>query len=342
MGRLLLTSSARRITISLMLAGLFAGTFAAPAALAQPAASAQVQYRKAHEAIKAKKWNEARELLIDLWGRAQTYDVAASLGQVEYWLGNYASGARYVTFALQNIPPAEKPEMSEELEAALDELKTKLGTVRVLVSQAGAEVRVDGQVVGTSPLASSVYLDPGPHRFEALMAGARAEASLDAAAGQGYVVDLKLSAEPPATNVGPPPTQDPRAAHEAAPADGAGKKSLIPLYVAGGVAVAALSTGIAFTVVASKTSDRIEALQRQVGEDGCSGRTPPAACRELADEAEKRDSQKNISYASFAVAGAAVLGGAAYLLWPNDPAPRASVGISRLPGGAFVTFRGDL
>jgi len=338
--------SARQFAASVALAGTF-GSFVTSIAAAQasstPATSAQVQYRKAHEAINAKNWNEARRLLLDLWTRSETYDVAASLGQVEYWLKNYASGARYLTFALRNLPPAEKPEMIEQLQAALDELKTKLGTVKVLVNESGAEVRVDGEVVGTSPLSTNVYVDPGTHRFEARLANSSAESKLDATAGQGYVVELTLQAVSSTATPGPEAPQEGAATVEPGPSDTAADgKSPIPAYIAGGVAVLGLSSGIAFSIMAGNTTDRIESLQARVGQGGCSGTTKSSACEELVDEVENRDAQRNIAYASFAVAGAAALGGVVYLLWPSASPSRASVGVSRLPGGAFVTVRGRL
>jgi len=131
----------------------------------------QVQYRKAHEAMQAKQWDEARLLLFDLWRRARTYDVAASLGQAEYWLKNYGAGARYIVFALENLPPGEDADTVRRLNAGLEELKKHVGAFQVVVDEPGAEVVLDSELVGTAPLASVVYVDPGPHRLEARLPG---------------------------------------------------------------------------------------------------------------------------------------------------------------------------
>ena len=317
-------------------------------AIAQPFATSappQETYRRAHEAMNAKNWSEARRLLLELWNQSETYDVAASLGQVEYELGKYASGARYMAFAVAHIPPKEKPETVERFKAAFGELKARVGTVRVSVNQPGAEVRVDRELVGSSPLPLDVFVDPGTHLFEARFGeDRRAEAKLVASAGQTYTVDLTLgpAVEPgitPAAGQPPPPAKDPDRVPEEPGSHG---KSMIPAYIAGGVAVTGLALGVGFTLAASGTSDDIDSLSSAIGNQSCAGSSVPSECAELRDALEKRDSQRNISYVSFGVAGAALATGIVYLLWPEGK-PSTTVSASWLPrGGAVVTIRGAL
>ena len=316
-------------------------------AAAQPFATAtapQEAYRRAHDAMNAKNWSEARRLLLELWAQAETYDVAASLGQIEFELGNYASGARFMAFAVAHIPPKEKPETVERFKAAFEELKARVGTVRISVNQPGAEIRVNQDVVGVSPIPSDVFVESGTNVFEARLGdGRRAEAKLDAVAGGTYTVDLALvsAADPgvaPAQGETPPPYK-PGPANDEAVSEG---KSMVPVYVAGGVAVAGLALGVGFTLAASGTTDDIDSLSTAIGNQSCAGPTVPSECSELSDALETRDSQRNISYVSFGVAGAAIATGIVYLLWPEDT-PSTSAGVTLLPrGGAFLTFRGSL
>src|SRR5450432_1423101 len=94
---------------------LLSGTVAiADPALAQPTTgksavgSSQVRYREALDAFRKGQWPDARRLLLALWSEAHSYDVAVTLVQTEYQLGHYAAAARYLEFALVNIPPTEK------------------------------------------------------------------------------------------------------------------------------------------------------------------------------------------------------------------------------------------
>src|SRR5690606_28198447 len=48
--------------------------------------AARQQYRRALEAKHEKNYEEARELLLELWEQAHTYDVAGTLGEVEHKL----------------------------------------------------------------------------------------------------------------------------------------------------------------------------------------------------------------------------------------------------------------
>jgi hypothetical protein len=304
----------------------------------------QETYRRAHEAMNAKNWNEARRLLLELWGQAETYDVAASLGQVEYELGKYASGARYMAFAVAHIPPKERPETVERFKAAFAELKAHIGTVKVSVRETDAEVRVDGAVVGSSPLPSDVFVDAGAHVFEARSAdGRRAEAKIDVVGGGTYTVELTPIA---AAGAGIPPAQDqarPTNTPQPPPNESTPRgKSMVPIYITGGIAVTGLALGVGFTLAASGTSDDINALGAAIGSASCAGSSAPSECSDLRDALETRDSQRNISYVSFGVAGAAIATGIIYLLWPED-APAATVGATWLPnGGALVTLRGSL
>jgi uncharacterized membrane protein HdeD (DUF308 family) len=119
------------------------------------------------------------------------------------------------------------------------------------------------------------------------------------------------------------------------------KKSPVPLYVAGGVAAVGAGVGIAFTLAASSTSDEIDDLRAQVGTGGCQA-APSPACSDLQDAVERRDTQRNASYISFAVAGAAVVAGIVYFVWPTRSTRTSSIGISPLPGGSLVTVAGTL
>src|SRR4030095_13121064 len=113
--------------------------------------SPQVRYRKAYDAFRAKNWNEARRLLLQLWAESPSYDVAVTLGQVEYQLKNYAAVVGYLEYAIEHAPPTEKPDTIEQYKSDLANAKTLVGTVRVSVNLDGADIKVDGEKVGTSP-----------------------------------------------------------------------------------------------------------------------------------------------------------------------------------------------
>jgi hypothetical protein len=141
------------------------------------------RYREAHAAMERSDWQEARAVLLELWQRSKSYDVAASLGEVEHALGNDVSAARYLTFAVAHLAPKERPETLTRYRAALRELEAQVGRVQVNVSEEAAEIRIDGNLVGLSPLSSTVFVTPGEHTIEARGQGSTASNRIEVSRG---------------------------------------------------------------------------------------------------------------------------------------------------------------
>jgi hypothetical protein len=81
------------------------------------------------------------------------------------------------------------------VDARLKELAKKTGALEVRVNEAGAEVKVDGQAVGVSPLPATMRLDAGPHDVTVAKAGFTSfSGKLEVPAGGDTSVDVKLLA----------------------------------------------------------------------------------------------------------------------------------------------------
>ncbi|HKY38436.1 MAG TPA: hypothetical protein VJN18_20980 [Polyangiaceae bacterium] len=296
-----------------------------PSAIAQAAdpSTTAADYRKAYAAMAKEDWPKARELLLKVWNDKNTYDVAASLGQVEFKLEHHAAAARYMAFALANVAPSEKAEFIERLKKGLREVRLRVGSIRVAVNEPGAEIVAGDEVIGTSPLTQEVFLDPGRHVVIARKGERSAKADVLAKAGEGFEVTLSLPAEPPpaAPTSGLGVASPPSAGNaEAQPGDtGTTQRSVVPVLVGGGVAVVAVGLGIGFRVAAGSSQDRFEELRTKYGEEGCAGSASDSSdCAALADAVDSTDFRRNFSTASFVVAGAAAIGTAVYWFWPRS------------------------
>lgn len=324
---------------------------ASPTALADDAAesadSPQVQYRKAHEAIKAKKWEEARSLLLGLWEHAHTYDVGSSLVFVEYQAQHYAAAANYAAFALQNAPPVEKPEEIDRLRRALEELKARVGTVTVLVNQPGAQIKVDTELAGTSPLGHDVYVDVGPHYFEARLGNhTSASSRVDALAGQTYRVELAVQPEhAPAVEGDSAASTSGGGTHDSA--EPSGDRSYAPAIVAASVGALGLTGGIvSFVISANKHADAQDRLDKLGGTNPCGTGADPsrnAECSEISSLADGSDTFRALGFVGL---GTAVAGGVfTYVLWPKRPASSTSWSmkpvVSAGKHGMFAAVRGE-
>jgi hypothetical protein len=301
---------------------------------------ANAQYRKAFDALAQKDWPEARRLLLPLWQNAHTWDVASGLGQAEFLLQNYAAGATYTAFALANLPPKEKPKTAERLRAALSEMKEAVGTVRLAVNHDGAEILVENEVLGRSPLGRDVYLNPGTRLLQARLAdGAQGRQTLEVEAGKSYQVALVVDqlAEPEvagatqataATGAFPPVRPD------------TGQRNWAPLLVTGSLAVAAAAIGTGFAIDASSAkTDGAKALtdaEAQFGENPC---TPAKGggseiCQSLTDAEDRRKSSSTVATISFVASGVFALAAVgSYFLWAKPGRPQLDAWLGADGGG---------
>jgi len=302
---------------------------------------ANAQYRKAFEALAQRDWPEARRLLLPLWQNAHTWDVASGLGQAEFLLQNYAAGATYTAFALANLPPKEKPKTAERLRAALSEMKEAVGTVRVSVNHAGAEIWVENEVVGSSPLGRDVYLNPGTRVLQARLAdGAQGRQTLEVEAGKSYQVALVV--DPTLAEL-----QAAGATQATAPAGAfppvrpdTDQRNWAPLLVTGSLALAAAAVGTGFAIDASSAkSDGANALtdaEAQFGENPC---TPAKGggseiCQSVTDAQDRRKSSSTVATISFVASGVFALAAVgSYFIWAKPARPQLDAWLGADGGG---------
>jgi len=300
----------------------------------EPVDAANAQYRKASAAVERKDWPEVRQLLLPLWEKKHTWDVAVGLGKAEWYLGNRAVGTRYMAFAVANIPPKEKTRAVEGLRAALNEMKAGVGTLLISVNKDHAEVLADGHVVGSAPLETDTFLDPGPHVLQARLGNAvSAKEAIEVEAGKTYnvalLVDASNQAAPLAAPVAtqddklntPPPVQQtpPEASHS--DSDGSVRPRTIALIAGASVTVIAAGVGIVFALKASSHNQDAKDIGGSLGPEECSNPTGASIsrCSQLENSLNSRDSASRVEAVSFGIAGAAAVTTAVvYLAWPRQ------------------------
>lgn len=292
-------------------------------------AAMQRQYREAHEAMRRKDWGQARSILLQLWNESQTYDVAASLAEAEYSLGNHLQAARHINYALDNVPPNERPETIQRLRDALRKVEAHLGTVHVQVNQSGAEILVDGVTIGRSPLAGPLYVEPGPHRIEAKLGDQTAQRAIDAVAAQSSRIELELAAAQPlaqpdgAAPMLPGGALSTQENPQRAQAPG---KSSVPVYIGIGATALGLATWVGFGIAAADAREDAGNQSTALSPSGCTaGSSSSSACRDLETTIDRQRGYATVSNVGM---GVAIVGGAmtlGYILfWPTRTAKVAS------------------
>jgi len=266
---------------------------------------------------------EAYALYKQAWALKQTYDIAGNLAQAEVELGKKADAAEHVAFTIAHFPPSVPSTQREKLEKLLTTLRAEVGTVRIRVVPAAAEVSLDGAVLDPLRLREAIYVEPGTHQFTASLSGFQDEAvTVTARAGGSEEVALQLHAVAPAGPAGTaaPPTPPPPSAQQA-PEEGAD-----PTLVITGAAIAGLSLGmgIVLTVLANGSAgdadSQYDALEQKGGAGACRGATFATDCDKLASTRDDATAYTNAAGWSFVVFGAVAAGTGVYLAVEGLPA----------------------
>lgn len=288
---------------------------------------AESLFRRGRELSAAGKTQAAYDAYREAWGLEQRYDIAGNLGRTELALGRHRDAAEHLTFALEHLPKDATQEQRERVLELVREARQHVGSARVSVDLAGAELAIDGHPVGTSPLAHEVFLEPGAHVVSARGAdGASAEARVVAVAGSTAAVDLVLAKAAP---VPPPPPVTPPATPPATPATPREGPSTLVWVLAGG-AVVGVGAGATFTVLSEMAASDADGLAQPGGSSACLDPRLATPCGELRGALEDRDLFGNLAIVGFGAAGAFALG--AVLVHVLDGGPeKTPAGLSLRP-----------
>jgi hypothetical protein len=169
--------------------------------------------------------------------------VLYNIGQAQYQLQDYA--AALTTFSRYLTESSPSDAHRTEVEATLEVLRARVGHVSVTTVPTGADVAVDDQPVGRTPLDDRVLVSVGRRKVTATLAGhLPASRYVEVAADDNVSVNLEL----PATSAGAAPlkavTEPSVAPTEKSEAPRPGATLLIVGWVATGVlAAGAITTG---------------------------------------------------------------------------------------------------
>jgi hypothetical protein len=129
------------------------------------------------------------------------YNVLFNLGQTARELKDYAAALTAFEQYLRDGGAKISAARRKEVAAAIDELRQKVGKIKVVTSVNGAEIVVDDVLVGVSPLADPVMVNAGRRKLSARSSGyTPAQRMVDVAGTEETTVSLdltKIDASPP-------------------------------------------------------------------------------------------------------------------------------------------------
>jgi hypothetical protein len=232
----------------------------------------------------------AYEKLKAAWALRQTYDIAASLAVVEAALNKHRDAAEHFQFALDNFPPMTAADKRQQLEQGLAESRKKVGELTIDVA-AGAEVEVNGRMVGVAPLKGPVFVEPGQTTVTCK--------KKDFGEGQALVQ----------VNIGE--AKDVKVEIRITTGGEEAEKPIWPTIVLSVVGAAGIGAGIGLTVVAFQKNSEAEDLAGTCG-------LGPDCVTQGDDLIGEANTFVGVGGAMFGLGGAALLGVLIYNLVPAD------------------------
>ena len=313
----------------------------AATARADPQNPTKAERDRAHELfMQSKKLDcaKASPLLEEAWALHHSADIAANLGMCEAEASKYPEAATHLAFADAHIMASATKDQREKVSNALALVKKQVGEVMLSVQPDGAAISVDGNPVGISPLPAPLFLPPGDHQVRATAdgygdvgrivtakKGERTEVAIEllllSASGTGGTT-AGTGGAPSGAGGTPSGGGDAGAGGDTAPTT---ERSMVPVYVAGGVAVVGVASAIGFELARSSNADDASKLADVLGPNGCGAGTPHATeCAQLHDSNVAANRDSNLRNVSVGIAGAGIVFGIAYLVWPRTSSAEPS------------------
>jgi hypothetical protein len=308
---------------------------------ADAAQQADEHFWKGKALLKAGNVRGAYEEYKAAFNLRKSFDAAANLGNLELSLGMPRDAAEHLAFSLRNYAPTGATAATlDRTRQLLAQARAQVTTLTIQVNVDGAEVAIDGQVVGRSPIVEEVYVDPGEHTIEArLVSYPTARVTINPEKGGSQQVALKLDAPAPpptasATTTAPPPSPRPSK----------------PVLIAGGAAAGVgVVLGAVFAGVSSSKASSVATQRTALMKTGtpvmCGvGAQATSACADLADTVNAKRTFANASVWSFVGGGAVGVATLIYgLATPKRAAPAkpdVRVVPAAGPQGAGLELRG--
>jgi len=281
-------------------------------------------FKQGVAASKAGDTAAAYQYLTEAWELRPSYDIATNLAQVAFVLEKYPEAAERFAYAVRHYPATGDAEKRQRTERLMAVARKKVACLKLEITPKEASVFIDGEPKGRADnLPPEVFVLPGEREVSASFGEQTVKRVVIAQADRDYAIALDVpapvqTAPVEATNGSesayqPLPESTPDDSHQQP------TQSWTPVWVAGGVGVLGLATGITFLATSSsKASDRDDHTEETPGTGGCANGTPEAAsdCAKTTDLNDSAATHRALAWTGF---GVALAGGvAAVLLWPRS------------------------
>lgn len=157
-------------------------------------AAARERFKEGVSYFDQKQYEKARAAFLQAYALKKHPAVLLNLAQSELRSGHERDAAKHFAIYLREATDASAPER-DAAQSGLAAAKAVLAEINVSTSP-DAEILVDGQSEGTSPLPGPVYLEPGTHTIEAKKGSRVAKLTLTAKPGETKDARVLFDVEP--------------------------------------------------------------------------------------------------------------------------------------------------
>jgi hypothetical protein len=277
--------------------------------------AARVKFQEGVRAYDKKDYERARNAFLEAYRLHAHPAIFLNIAQSCLRTGRTLEAARYYRrFLHEDTPSLASTTTAQQ---GLNEAEESLGRLEIRGS-AGLDTYVDGESMGTTPLSDPIDVAPGPHQVRIGTADQR----VVAVAGQATVVNVVPPTERAARDQAAPAavtastaTNKPGPFHPPA--------HMLPVYIAGGVAVAGFATAIIAAVGHGKASDSATSATALINAHGGNGTTCSStdaatvakfgqACSALSTDNSQASTDGTVRDIGLIVGAVALVGGIVY------------------------------
>ena len=235
-------------------------------------ADAKVQFRQGIALFQEEKFEQAVISFERAYELRPSYKILWNIAQTENLLGHYAAAmSGYIQYLKEggDEVPDERVKSSRK---EIKRLSSLIGTLKVVCAVDGADIKVDHEVIGTTPLTEDLFVDLGRHEVEVLKGSEVLFKEVVKIAGGG-IREIQIETEGP-----PSATQSTEAVEppEPSPAPKNKPKRLVAWILLGVGGASAIAAGITGGLSISKVNTI---------KDGCTGNTCPKRLKADRDQA---------------------------------------------------------
>jgi tetratricopeptide (TPR) repeat protein len=189
------------------------------AAEGDPKGAAREHFQKGLAAFADQRFAEAVEEFDAAYKLSPAFKLLYNIGLVDVALGRSVEAVeafdRYLKQGASAIPADRRREVSEEIEKQL----ARIGTISIRTFPEGVEIRIDGVLIGQTPLPKPVRVNVGRHAVEAIAAGHSPQTREIAISGKAdSAIEMTLDAIPAPAAGGPAIPVEPMSPAPAPPA----------------------------------------------------------------------------------------------------------------------------